>query len=127
MAPSQHNDASVYLDVRHELDHLAPDSKTNGDDLAVVVVIALYNQRIFVAHATHLRPHRVCGRRQGASPERSLSTRSAYRCQSRPSTAIISPHSRFDSPLSGCVTVSPASIRRSTASMVAENVAAPSR
>jgi hypothetical protein len=57
-----------------------------------------------------------------------LYTRSAYINQpSRPSDAVISAHSRFDSPLPFCSTVSPASIRLITASIVAENVTAPIR
>ncbi len=45
----------------------------------------------------------------------------------RPSTSISSAHSRLESRLPGCSTASPASIRRSTASIAADKVAAPSR
>lgn len=45
----------------------------------------------------------------------------------RPSTPISSPHSRLLNPLPACSTASPASIRRTTASIPADSVAAPIR
>lgn len=55
-------------------------------------------------------------------------TRIAYSRQSSgPSAAISSTHSRRFSPLFACSTASPASIRRTTPSICADSVAAPSR
>ena len=100
--------------------------------------VARRGDRLVGALAAGLDPHagpehasrRRCGRRSSAKIRSRLTDpKTTIISGRRPalSTSISSAHSRFDSPLSACSTASPASIRRTTASICAESVTAPSR